>query len=314
MTRIAYLYIFEVGQVFNIRIRCIISATMQWHCCLFAIPLFASCTSSGEPNCIGDDGTPKGVATITGAGDELSGLAASRSIPGLLWTIDDGSSDVFSIDGATGTQRGTLHLAGADPVDWEDLAVAPCSSGTCVYVADTGDNDLVRSTVSLLEATEPTSSPVGTFDVEFRRYTIRFSDAPRDLESLFIDPRDGKSYAISKTGAAAAEVFELPRVSGEAVAVRIGMFEPPSGDARVTSADLVVDDCAVRLAIRTRNRLFELRGQPETSIAELLAGDPHKLPVADEPQGESVAYTSDGRAYFTISEGTGPTLWRVDLQ
>jgi hypothetical protein len=283
--------------------------------CLFV--LLAACGGSSEPACLGEAGSPVAVGTVAGIGSsELSGLAASRTVAGLLWTHGDGgASDIYSIGGANAAVRGTLHLAGANAVDWEDIATGPCAAGHCVYVADTGDNDLVRATVAIFEVTEPASSPIGTLDAAWRRFEIRYPDGSPDVEALFVDPRDGSSYGVTKVDGGPAGVYSLPRTAGQvATAERIGTFEVPKGDTRVTAADLTVDECAVRLAIRTRKRLYELRGAPDASVLELLAATPHELPVADEEQGEGMAYADDGAAYFTISEGTSPTLWRVDVR
>jgi hypothetical protein len=38
------------------------------------------------------------------------------------------------------------------------------------------------------------------------------------------------------------------------------------------------------------------------------------LPVGDEPQGEAVTFRSDGRAYYTTSEGAGPPIHKVSCQ
>lgn len=275
----------------------------------------AACRTPDEPACTGEGGAPALVATLAIGDGELSGLAASHSVAGLLWAEDDGgAAEVYSVDDA-GRPHGTLRLDGVTPIDWEDIATGPCPQGTCIYVADTGDNDLARPTVALYEVVEPASNPVGVLAVAWQRYAIRFADAAHDMEAVFVDPRDGMTYGIEKVEGKAATVFRLPRdASAVTTAEPIGTFTPPSGDDRVTAADLVVDDCAVRLAIRTRNRLFELRGDPGQPIGDLVTATAHELPVADEPQGESIAYRTDGRAYFTVSEGESPPLWRVDVQ
>lgn len=275
----------------------------------------SACGAPSGPACVGRDGEPIRVGTLATASSELSGLAASHTVDDLFWTHDDtGAADLYSIDANAGI-HGTLHLDGASAVDWEDIATAPCSEGRCIYIADTGDNDHVRATIAIYEVAEPGSNPVGTLDVTWTRYLLRFADAPHDIEALVVDPRDGTAYGITKVENGAARVYELPRLANQVTtAAQVGTFEPPSGDARVTAADLVIDDCAARLAIRTRDRLFELRAEPNASITELLAAEPHELHVADEQQGEAIAYAEDGGAYYTVSEGPNPPLWRVDVQ
>jgi hypothetical protein len=74
---------------------------------------------------------------------ELSGLAASRRNPGVLWLHDDGSGHnaVHAISVA-GNYLGALTLQGAPSIDWEDIAVGPGpQAGThYIYAGDIGDN------------------------------------------------------------------------------------------------------------------------------------------------------------------------------
>src|SRR5262245_45881211 len=104
------------------------------------------------------------IATLTGAEQpcriasglsrlpdlpEASGLAASRRNPGVLWTHNDsGDPFVFAIT-STGGVKGRVRVTGAQVWDWEDIAVGPCPKGTCLYIADIGDNDRRRRSVTI---------------------------------------------------------------------------------------------------------------------------------------------------------------------
>src|SRR5205085_6750727 len=79
---------------------------------------------------------------------ESSGVAVSREHPGILWTFNDSDNPpyLFATD-TLGGDRGTFEVAGAENVDWEAMALAPCASGSCVYLADTGDDLERRSSV-----------------------------------------------------------------------------------------------------------------------------------------------------------------------
>lgn len=264
------------------------------------------------PGCGCTRGAPTTTGTITlAAANELSGIAVSRARPGVIWTHDDGAATdlfAFSVDG---TSRGALHLAGADPIDVEDLAIAPCGASWCLYVGDLGDNDLTRTSVAVYEVVEPATT-IGTVDVAWRRFAMAYPDGAHDAEALFVDPRDGAFYAITKVLAGASTIYRLPRVaSGTATAELVGTFTPPAGDARVTAADLAIDPCGARLLIRTHDRLFELSGSATATIGALIQAAPVRVPVADEDQGEAVAYDTDGRSYVTTGEGASPTLSAV---
>jgi hypothetical protein len=45
-------------------------------------------------------------------------------------------------------------------------------------------------------------------------------------------------------------------------------------------------------------------------VAALTGGEPKVVALPDEPQGESIAYTQDGSALVTVSEGNKPDLLR----
>src|SRR5690242_3521759 len=87
---------------------------------------------------------------------ESSGVAASRRVPGLVWTQNDSGNPpfVFATD-TTGASRGTFGLRGAQNLDWEEIALGPCGSVTCLYLADTGDNREQRPFATIYRVPEP---------------------------------------------------------------------------------------------------------------------------------------------------------------
>ncbi|MFT3697609.1 MAG: hypothetical protein QM831_30980 [Kofleriaceae bacterium] len=287
-----------------------------------ALVVVAAC-GGGDPattidaaSCAHNADTPVAVGTIDVGSSELSGLAISRTIDNLLWTHGDsgGTNDIYGVNATNAAALGTLHVKGATNTDWEDIATAPCGGNSCIYVSDTGDNDLARTDVSIYEVVEPTSQPIGTIDVTATQYLITYPDGPHDMEALFVDPRDGVSYGITKIKDKTAQVFRMPRVAGGAAqpAVQLGTLTIPASDPRVTAADMAVDACSARILVRTYGPLYELRGTASASVVDLIGGALATMPVAAEAQGEAVAYSADGHAYFTTSEGEDPVLSRVD--
>src|SRR5881409_2635287 len=80
---------------------------------------------------------------------ESSGVAVSHAHPGVLWSHNDsGDGPYLYATDTTGADRGRVLVSGAENEDWEAMALGPCPMrpGTCVYLADTGDN-LERRTV-----------------------------------------------------------------------------------------------------------------------------------------------------------------------
>lgn len=272
-------------------------------------------------SCVHVPGAPTAIGAVDGLpSNELSGIAASHATGNLVWALGDHGSaaELYAIGTANASLRGTLRLTDATNIDWEDLAAAPCGASHCLYVADLGDNDLDRVSISLYEVVEPAAAPIGAVDIAATRYDIQYPDGPHNAEALFVDPRDGAAYAITKVETTHPAVYHLPRTSpapsspSPATAQHIAdLTIPGAGDPRITSADLTIDACGARLLLRTYDALFELRASSTASIATLLAASLATMPVATEPHGEAVTFAADGRAYYTISEGTKPTLYRV---
>jgi hypothetical protein len=159
-------------------------------------------------------GAPRAAGTIATAGAvELSGLATSRTTAGVVWTHNDSGDGprLFAVAG-DGASLGIATLTGASATDWEDLATAPCGDHQCLYVGDHGDNDLERDEIRIYEVDEPAIAAAMT--PTFREFEIRYPDGEHNAEALFVDPRDGASYVITKQDTNPSRVFRLPRTAG----------------------------------------------------------------------------------------------------
>jgi len=254
---------------------------------------------------------PVASGLVLGDLSELSGIAASRAQKGVFFAHNDSGDAprVFVLDGA-GKGLGTLCLAKATNVDWEDIAVGPCPMGSCIFVGDIGDNNLDRPSYGIYRVIEPsiTSSLEGT--VAFDYFPFVYDDGPHNAEALVVDPVTGRAYVVLKAEGS-APVFEVALTSVAAGqsppmvhAVRVGEVSIKSTE-RVTAADL--SPCGNALLVRTTGGLYERRspdGAP-ASIDALLLGASNGVPVADEVQGEAVSYLADGRGYVTSTESAG---------
>ena len=71
--------------------------------------------------------------------NEASGCAASRTHPGLLYTLNDhcGKNEIYVL-ATNGTLVATYDIKGTTNHDWEDIAIGPCDSGRhsvdCIYI------------------------------------------------------------------------------------------------------------------------------------------------------------------------------------
>ncbi|MBR9989446.1 MAG: hypothetical protein KFH98_06800, partial [Gemmatimonadetes bacterium] len=183
---------------------------------------------------------------------ETSGLAISTHDPLVLWTHNDrGHGPVLYAVGADGRLVARVHVTGAESVDWEDLEIAPCESGVCLYIADIGDNNAVRDGITIYEVPEPALNARASAPA--RALHARYPDGARDAESLFILP-GGDMYIITKGTDGPVILYRYPVAArGESGVVlervREAMAQPQHRMQYVTGATTVGDGS--RVAIRT---------------------------------------------------------------
>ncbi len=251
-------------------------------------------------------GNPRNAGTVEDPLLELSGLVASRAQPGVFYAHNDsGDTARFFAIGADGRLQQTFTLDGATASDWEDIALGPCPSGTCVYLGDIGDNLRIRTNYAIYRVSEPQVAS-GTASVTWERFPYEYPSAARhNSEAIFMHPATGRLYLVTKEDTAVSEVyrFPLPFDSGKvAVLERVATLTVPSTtDRPLTGAD--VNPCGTAVLLRMYNRLVELRLPPaETDFEKIFLAAPITVPFANEAQGEAVAYSANGMSYFTASE------------
>lgn len=245
---------------------------------------------------------------------EASGVAAAPGDPVRLFVINDSGEPSVTVLNEAGRIVRTVKVAGgnlpgrstaaasrraAPDGDWEDVTVARCTSGTCLFIADIGDNNRTRDFVRIYRvplpaATADTTGPADVLD-------LTYPDGPRDAEAMFATPA-GDLYIVTKE-AERARIYKVPSFSaGRRVALmHVGTLRlKGSGSGRITDADVSPD--GQRIALRT-NRALDL-----FQLDDLLAGRDQAIHVSleslDEPQGEGVTFGADGTVYL-VGEGGG---------
>jgi hypothetical protein len=234
---------------------------------------------------------------------ESSGLAISRSLPGVLWTHNDSGHDpeLFAID-STGALLARLGVAGAHNVDWEDIARAPCPAGECLYIGDIGDNREVRDDVVVYRVPEPDLRQGSTAAAEMFRF--HYPDRPRDAEALFVTD-DGRVFIISKGRSDGIGVFSapLPADGGSAPLVQVQALSDVAQQLphQVTGAALAPGGGTVVVRTYAFLQLYSFDGQ---LLGEPLLPEPGlDLSPATEPQGEAVDVRADGTIFLTSEAG-----------
>ena len=271
-----------------------------------------ACATWGAPSTTGALADPQLV--------ELSGLAASQAHPGVLWAHNDsGDTARFFAVSDTGAALGRFYLDGGAARDWEDVALGPCPTGTCLYLGDIGDNLTVRTDLAVYRVAEPdlevATADGGTSGVAFERFAFEYPNGLRhNAETLLVHPFTGEVYVLTKHGAGVrSRVYRFPQpldASTTATLEFLGELPVPgAGDLPLTAGD--VSPCGNALLLRMYNRLVELRAAPGRPFEDVFSAAPVSVPVASEPQGEAVTWSPDGRGYYTASEGAAQPLSKV---
>lgn len=256
------------------------------------------------------------LGTIPAKLVELSGLAASRRHPGILYAHNDsGDSARFFAMSDQAKITAEMDLPGATASDWEDIAVGPCPAGSCVYLGDIGDNAMTRAQYTIYRVAEPDvlATDGSASPVTFERFPFVYPDGKHNAETLLVHPT-GRVFVVIKITGGTAGVYEmpLPLTAGvEATLVRVSAVSVGAPSELITGGSF--HPCGARLLLRTYNHLYELTDGSDAGVLGVLQAPPLMVPVAEEIQGEAVTYSLDGRSYFTSSEtvGTAAQLSRV---
>lgn len=246
---------------------------------------------------------------------ELSGMVARKS--GYI-VVNDGSdiSDrrkVFFLDAKCKVLK--VKSYPSMPRDTEDLG---SPDGQTLYIADIGDNDLTRTSVVLWTMPmDGSAAPV------LNRLT--YPDGKHDAEALLFNG-DGTPIIVTRNSGKAglySPVGRLKAGTGGGVPMKkLGELTLPKtttsnwmgalGRLVVTGGATAPDRS--RVVLRTYADAFEWDVTNGDVVAALTTGTPRATPLPDEPRGEAIAYSPDGKTFLTVSEtadqpeGTRPEI------
>jgi hypothetical protein len=273
------------------------------------------------------------VAVLPDELRESSGLAISRTQPGVLWSHNDSGDGpiLYAID-ISARLLGRFKLTNATAKDWEDMSLGPCPADIpagdpqqrdCLFVADMGDNDQVRSEVTIYIVREPRVGGAGTSAVEVpaRSFRFRYPEKPDDAEALAVRP-NGDITIVTKGRSGTIDFFSIAAesvakaiASGDTLVARPNgntAIQPESQIGRLVTAAAVSPD-GMTLAVRTYYDVFFYKlvnDGGQTRWEDLRK--PCSLGDA-EPQGEAIDFLDANTLLLTSerSRGRPGTIHRV---
>ena len=251
------------------------------------------------------------VARATGATgvtlDELSGLAPVSS--GEWWTHNDSgdSPRIFRVD----EQLRVLAEVRLWCPSRSTSRTSPSGPTVGIWVADIGDNLLIRPTIVLWglpqQSASTTVTPV-TLD-------LVYPDGPHDAESLMIDPLTGDGFIVAKAVVGGrSNIYRIPAATFTSPPAGAFTVEPvgsidvsDGGSIGPTAADISPSGRYVVVKTFTTTYLWPRRRGD--SVVDTLAASPH-APCRVDGAGanEAIAFSLDGRRLATVSEGVGSAL------
>ncbi len=248
---------------------------------------------------------------------ELSGIAASKQNPGVLWVHNDGSSKMlFAVD-TSGKPVALVNWPG-EIEDFEDIAIGPGpkTGVDYLYIGDIGDNTERRREIRVVRFAEPQLSEAsgGQITVEAAEiFRLVYPDGARNAEALMVDPQSGDLFIVTKEKRT-ARLFTVPASQLKDNAVQTLALVANLDIRNVSGGDISRDGSRIILRREDQGWLWS-RAQNQ-SVAAALRATPQEVPVRGNRQGrngEAVSFSPGGLNYFTASEGKQPIICEFPL-
>ena len=281
----------------------------------------ALCGLLADPSCTlaADGGTnPRELGRIRPQQlSEISGMAASRQNPQILWLHNDGDSGLLFAIRTTG-QLAALVSCPVEIEDLEEIAIGPGPEPDTdyLYLGDIGDNRASRSAVRVVRIAEPELAKMNgkLFDVnQAEAFALIYPNGPHDAEAMLIDPQSGDLFLVTKEqGRARLYTVTASRLKDGAsaslqAAGTLGVDE--------VSAGAISPDGSRIILRREAEGWLWTRRQGE-SLAAALQRKPQKIPVLGKrqgPNGEAISFAPGGDHYYTVSEGKKQAMYQFAL-
>ncbi len=142
--------------------------------------------------------TPRALGQLDTRINESSGIETSTLGDELYHINDSGDSSMVYITNKNGQDLRSVEVLDFRPMDTEDISTGPCpgQKNSCLFIADTGDNARIRSSVQIavIEESELAGEKARPLNV----LSVTYPEGRQDAESMAVHP-NGDLYILTKT-------------------------------------------------------------------------------------------------------------------
>ncbi len=258
--------------------------------------------------------------------NEISGIAASGIHQGIYYVHNDsGDTSRFFTITPDGKIKSVIYFKG-DPKeelgvnDCEDIAVGigPEKGKSYVYMGDIGDNHAVRKYITIYRMEEQ-KVWIGKDSILKANATpihFKYPDGARDAETLMIDPIEKLIYIVSKR-ADSVTVYTSPlnfKANDTVMLTKrcklyFSGFRPFKW---ITAGDISKD--GQQILLKDYVKVYYWKRNNNEPIWQTMQRKPIELPYQQEKQGEAIGFTTDGKGYYTTSEGVFAPIYYYDIE
>lgn len=238
--------------------------------------------------------------------NELSGIASSIVNPGVLYVHeDDAGTNTIPLTNVKGDDLGKLVLDNVSMRDPEDICVGPGPEAgkTYVYIADIGDNNAARKTVTIYRFAEPVLKELsGSSAIHIQaidKIELAYPKNAVNAETLLIDPVTKDLFIASKETLRSTVYTAVYPQSTTSTTILKPVVKTDFD--LLTSGDISADGSEILL--RNKGQIWYWKRSAGQSVAQTILTAPLKAPYAgNERQGEGICFMYDASGYLTDTE------------
>lgn len=262
------------------------------------------------------------VAALPDVMDEISGITTASNKKLLAYMHNDSgdTSRIFAID-HNGKWVTTLYfkaVSGRKGVsDCEDIASGKDANGkgSYIYLGDIGDNNAMRSYITVYRIPEPKLIKSPSMVVPAVPVFLKYPDGPRDAETLMIDDIDHLLYIISKReDTVSIYTAPLSWTANDTIKLKkrgTRYFTGVKPGKWISGGDISRD--GKKVILKSYQKVFYWSRKNKERLWLTLQRQPAELPYKQEPQGEAICFDNTGNGYYTVSEGDHQPVYYYKL-